>query len=199
MRSLDPLGLRLYVLTAMTSAALAEIENKKLSRPLAADDLFMRLTSLADADERDDPPSRRRRLSHSSSETGSSRTPPLTGTQHSRWLDTQELTYQGLVADGSRPVCSVEHLSHIIANSIADSESIAPWLTDYPDSEIGKGEAYGVLELQFRRWWDFRKSQWDNRGLGDSEEAPEAYVKAFRRLYGGSRPESCAVRNSIAR
>lgn len=173
------------MLTAMGSAALAEIENKKLSRPLAADDLFTRLTSLVDADKRDGPPSRGRRFSHSSSETGSSRTRLLTGTHHSRWLDTQELTYQGLVTDGSRPICSVEHISHLIATSSVDSESVPPWLTDYPDSELGKAEAYNVLGLQFHRWWDFRKSQWDNRGLGDSEEASEAYVKAFRRLYGG--------------
>ena len=33
------------------------------------------------------------------------------------------------------------------------------------------------------RWWSFRKSQWSNRGFGDSEEGLSAFLEASRRRY----------------
>lgn len=33
------------------------------------------------------------------------------------------------------------------------------------------------------RWWGFRKSQWSNRGFGDSEEGLSAFLEASRRRY----------------
>ncbi|KAI1112121.1 hypothetical protein F5Y14DRAFT_423219 [Nemania sp. NC0429] len=171
-------------LAGKVRAALDQIGNKKLSQPVAADDLFTRLTSLADADKRDGEPSRSRRLSDSSSDT-SWHTQLPTGTPHSRWLEKQEAMHRGLVADGCRPICSVEHISHCIATSTIDLECASPWVFVYPHSEDKMAWAYCVLWRQFDRWWEFRKSQWDNRGLGDSEEAPDAYVAAHRLQCGG--------------
>jgi hypothetical protein len=35
------------------------------------------------------------------------------------------------------------------------------------------------------RWWDFRKSQWDSRGLGNSEMGLSAFLEASKRKYEG--------------
>jgi hypothetical protein len=42
-----------------------------------------------------------------------------------------------------------------------------------------------IFSRQFARWWDFRKSQWDNRGIGDSEEGLSAFLEASTRRYKG--------------
>ncbi|KAI0449792.1 hypothetical protein F5B21DRAFT_493332 [Xylaria acuta] len=172
-------------LAGKVRAALAQIERKKLSRPLEVDELFTRLRSLADADEQDRSPSRNRSLSLSSVSSASTISTSPTGNEHGRWRNKQDLTHRELIADGGRPVCSVEHLSYLISTPTADPEAVAPWLSDYPDSERGKGDLYGVLAEQFRRWWAFRKSQWANRGLGDSEEGADAFIKAQKRIYEG--------------
>jgi len=54
---------------------------------------------------------------------------------------------------------------------------ILSWLSDDPDSEIGDGEMKTVFTRQFMRWCDLRKSQWDNRGIGDSEEGFSAFLE----------------------
>ncbi|KAF7507844.1 hypothetical protein GJ744_010008 [Endocarpon pusillum] len=34
--------------------------------------------------------------------------------------------------------------------------------------------------MQFKRWLDFHKSQWDNRGIEESEEGFSTFLKASR-------------------
>ena len=64
-------------------------------------------------------------------------------------------------------------------------KAVLSWLSDAPDSEVGAGEIKTVFSRQFTRWWNFRKSQWDNRELGDSEEGLSAFFEASRRRYEG--------------
>lgn len=59
------------------------------------------------------------------------------------------------------------------------------WLSDTPDSETRIGELKTVFSTQFMRW-DFRRSQWDRRGLGDSEAGLSAFLEASRRRYEGA-------------
>ena len=63
-------------------------------------------------------------------------------------------------------------------------KAVLPWLSDDPDSEIGAGEIKKLFSRQFTRWWGFRKSQWSNRGLGDTEEGISAFIEATRRQWG---------------
>lgn len=95
-------------------------------------------------------------------------------------------SYQGLTRDGGRPVCSIEELSHILSAPTEEYEAILPWLSDCPDSETGAGELKTVFSRQFMRWWEFRKSQWDNRGLGDSAAGFAAFLEASKRRWEGA-------------
>ncbi len=94
-------------------------------------------------------------------------------------------SHQELIKDGGRPACSIQELSHILAEPMVRYKAILPWLSDDPDSEIGDGEIKTVFSRQFMRWWDFRKSQWDNRGIGDGEEGFSVFLEASRRRYEG--------------
>ncbi|KAF2241358.1 hypothetical protein BU26DRAFT_440732, partial [Trematosphaeria pertusa] len=88
-----------------------------------------------------------------------------------------------LIKDGGRPACSTQKLSHILAEPTTRCTAILPWLSDDPDTETGTGEIKTVFSRQFTRWWNFRKSQWSNRGLDDSEEGFSAFLEANRRRY----------------
>ncbi|KAL9025911.1 MAG: hypothetical protein Q9196_005345, partial [Gyalolechia fulgens] len=94
--------------------------------------------------------------------------------------DLEASSYQLLNEDGGRPACSMQDLSHLLATPTASYGAVLPWLTDHPGSEIGDGETKTVFSRQFTRWWDFRKSQWDNRGIGGSEEGFSAFLQASR-------------------
>ncbi|KAL8750778.1 MAG: hypothetical protein Q9199_006849 [Rusavskia elegans] len=94
--------------------------------------------------------------------------------------DSEASCYQGLIEDGGRPVCSIQDISHLLASPTASYEAVLPWLSDHPDSEDGVGEIKTVFSRQFTRWWDFRKSQWHNRGISDSEEGFSAFLEASR-------------------
>lgn len=86
-----------------------------------------------------------------------------------------------LIQDGGRAVCSIEELSAIGAQH----EPFLPWLSDEPDSETGAAELKTIFSSQFKRWWNFRKSQWVSRGLADTEEGLLAFLKSSKRKYEG--------------
>lgn len=146
-----------------------------LRLPLKLDDLQTRLQHVASAqgDSLESIPPRQRSDSIAS-------TPPLIAVQ-----DLEKSSYQELIRDGGRPVCSIQELSHILAAPMARYQAVRSWLSDEPDTEIGAGEMKTVFSRQFMRWWDFRKSQWDSRGLGNSEEGLSAFLEASRRKYEG--------------
>lgn len=135
----------------------------------------MRLTNLAN--KQDSSPDFD--SSRSPSESTEGTPPPLTP------LDLEISSYHRLIEDGGRPVCSIQERSHILAEPMSRYKAILPWLSDEPDSEDGPGEMKTVFTRQFTRWWHFRKSQWSNRGLGDSEEGSSAFLEASRRRYDG--------------
>lgn len=94
-------------------------------------------------------------------------------------------SHQELIKDGGRPACSIQELSHILAEPMVRYKAILSWLSDDPDSEIGDGVIKTVFSRQFTRWWDFRKSQWDNRGIDNSEGGLSVFLEASRRRYKG--------------
>lgn len=47
------------------------------------------------------------------------------------------------------------------------------------------------------RWWDFRKSQWDSRGLGNSEEGLSVFLEVSRRKYEGISAKAMASVSSF--
>ena len=144
-----------------------------LRLPLELNELQTRLQQVASTqgDSLESKPSRQRSDSIAS-------TPPLTAVQ-----DLEESSYQELIRDGGRPACSIQELSDILAAPMARYQAVRSWLSDEPDTEIGAGEIKTVFSRQFMRWWNFRKSQWDSRGMGKSEEGPSAFVEATRRKY----------------
>lgn len=71
-------------------------------------------------------------------------------------------------------------------------EIVVPWLSDVPDSEEGIAELETVFTRQFARWWDFRKLQWDYRGLVDNEAGFSAFLDANRRKYEGAGSKAMA-------
>jgi hypothetical protein len=77
----------------------------------------------------------------------------------------------------------MEELSRILAAPTEGHEAILPWLSDDPDSETGAGELKTVFSRQFTQWWDFRKWQWESRGLGDSAAGLAAFIEASRRRW----------------
>ncbi|KAL8725457.1 MAG: hypothetical protein Q9166_007351 [cf. Caloplaca sp. 2 TL-2023] len=152
-------------------AAASHLET---SQPLNTNELFTRLTSVAheqDGSQSPDPG-----LLRPPAESFESRItpPPINPKDH------EAARYHELIKDGGRPVCSIQDLSHFRATPTASYEMILPWLSDHPDSEIGDGEVKTVFSRQFARWWDFRKWQLDNRGIGDSEEGFSAFLEAER-------------------
>lgn len=97
--------------------------------------------------------------------------------------DLEVASRQALIKAGGRPVCSIQELSDIRAAPMAGYEAVLSWLTNDPDSEDGAADLQTVFTRQFMRWWDFCKSQWDSRGLGDSEAGFSAFLDASRRRY----------------
>ncbi|OAP55668.1 hypothetical protein AYL99_09820 [Fonsecaea erecta] len=88
-----------------------------------------------------------------------------------------------LIQDGGRAVCSMKELAHIVQKPMERYEAVQSWLhVGWADRE---GEAELMLvkvwERQLGRWWEFRKSQWANRGLADSELGFSAYLESKKR------------------
>ncbi|KAI1121073.1 hypothetical protein F5Y10DRAFT_257118 [Nemania abortiva] len=172
-------------LAGKINAALARIESRTLSQPLEINELHARLANLADADadtNGDGFLSSYRRLSQSSDgdSDSSGRTRSATGNEP-RQL--QESAYRMLLEDGGRPICSLEHWSHLLTDPTPSYEAVLPWLTDNPDSKEGQRCLERIFTRQISRWCHFRKAQWDNRGIGDSDEGTEAYLEFCRRRY----------------
>lgn len=153
------------------------VSKAALLLPLGIDDLHTRLQNVASTQD-DGSPDLEPSQSRPDSIAG---TPPPIAVQ-----DLDVSSRQELARDGGRPVCSIEELCHILAAPMERYETILSWLSDSPDSETGAGELKTVFSRQFMRWWDFRKSQWDSRGLGDSEAGLSAFLEASRRRYEGS-------------
>ena len=107
-------------------------------------------------------------------------TPPLTAVHN-----LENSCREELIRDGGRPACSIEELSHILAAPMARYQTVWSWLSDEPDTEIGAADIKTVFSRQFMRWWDFRKWQWDSRGLGNSEGVLSAFLEASKRKYEG--------------
>lgn len=143
---------------------------------LDVDGLFTRLRNLTD--RQDDPPSL---LEPRSSPTESAEsTPPPTSFHMLEVLNREEL-----IKDGGRAACSTQELSDILVEPTTRSKAILPWLTDDSDPESRIGEIKTVFSRQLAQWWNFRKSQWSNRGLDDSEYGFSTYLEAHRRMYEG--------------
>ena len=146
------------------------------SQPSNAHELLTRLTSVAG--EQDG--SRKRTFSRPPVETFESREPtppPITA------AEAEGSSYRELIENGGRPVCSIEDLLYLLTNPTAGYDTLSPWLSDHADAKIGEGEIKTVFSRQFARWWDFRKSQWDNRGKSDGDEGFAAFLQACRSRY----------------
>ena len=65
--------------------------------------------------------------------------------------DLEKSSYQELIRDGDRPVCSIQELSHILAAPMARYQAVRSWLSDEPDTEIGAEEMKTVFSRQFMR------------------------------------------------
>ncbi|KAL8927684.1 MAG: hypothetical protein Q9172_001244 [Xanthocarpia lactea] len=141
--------------------------------PLRTDDLHARLQKVAS--RQDGSPD----LEPSQSRSESIASTPLPPTFH----DVEVACRKGLIEAGGRPVCSIQELSHILAAPTVGYETVLSWLSDDPDSETGTGDLKTVFTRQFWRWWEFRKSQWDSRGLGDSEAGFSAFLEATKRKH----------------
>ena len=142
------------------------------------DELLTRLTDAA-GEQDGSPDYELLRPPAESFESTESTPPPITT------MALEISSHHELIKNGGRPVCSIPELSHILAEPMARYKTILSWLSDQPGSEIGDGEIKTVFSRQFTRWWDFRKSQWDNRGIGDSEEGFSAFLEASRCRYEG--------------
>ena len=140
---------------------------------LNVDELLTRVTDLA---SKQDGSSNRAPSRSPDESTGS--TPPPTAVQ-----DFENASGDGLIEDGGRPACSPQELLHILAEPTTRYTAILPRLSDHADTEVGAGEMTTVFSRQFARWWNFRKSQWSNRGLGDDEDGFSAFLEATRRRY----------------
>ncbi len=112
--------------------------------------------------------------SPSPSESIASTLPPIT------FQEVELSCRQELIQPGGCPVCSVQELSQILATH-GRIRAVLSWLSDDPDSETGTGDLKTVFTRQFWRWWEFHKSQWDSRGLGDSEAVFSAFLEAEKR------------------
>ncbi|KAL8858965.1 MAG: hypothetical protein Q9178_004446 [Gyalolechia marmorata] len=141
--------------------------------PLRTDDLHARLQKVASRQDGspDLEPSRSR------SKSIASTLPPIDD------QDVEVSCRQELIQSGGRPVCSIQELFHISATPTVGYEAVLSWLSDDPDSEDGIGDLKPVFTRQFWRWWEFRKSQWDSRGLGDSEAGFSAFLEAEKRKH----------------
>jgi hypothetical protein len=98
----------------------------------------------------------------------------------------EQSAYLELIRDGARPACTTTELARLIDNPSANREAIRPWLHDYTNPDDEDGEIKTVFTRQFEHWWDFRKSQWNNRGDDANEAGFPAYLAASRRRYEGS-------------
>ncbi|KAM3514872.1 hypothetical protein MY11210_001477 [Beauveria gryllotalpidicola] len=134
------------------------------------DELHERLANLADQ-LHDSTAFEPRRLP-----TQSPKTPPVVPGR-----SFENACYHGLIEDGGRPVCSIQELHTIAAEPATRYRSIISWLTDEPDTVTGANEIRSVFSRQFRQWWFFRKSQWINRGLDETDEEVSAYIESYRR------------------
>ncbi|KAI4183685.1 MAG: hypothetical protein LQ346_006262 [Caloplaca aetnensis] len=157
--------------------ALSQLEHATASKPLKINELLARLTSVADEQDGSQSPDRGLLPSPAESFESTESTPPPTVMQPK---DLEVSSYHELMEDGGRPVCSIPHLSHLLTTPAASYEAVLPWLSDYLDAQIRQEEIKTVFSRQFTRWWDFRKSQWNNRGIGDNEEGFSAFLEASR-------------------
>ena len=141
--------------------------------PLELDKLQTRLQHVASTkgDSLESKPPRQRSDSVAS-------TPPLIIVQ-----DLEKSSRQELIRNGGRLACSIQKLSYILAAPMARYQAVRSWLSDEPDT--GAGEIKTLFSRQFMRWWNFRKSQWDSRELGNNEGGLSAFVEASRRKYEG--------------
>jgi hypothetical protein len=105
--------------------AAFQIDNATLN----VDDLFTHLMRVAgeqdgSADhELSRPPA-------GSFESGESTPPPIT------IMAVEISSHHELIRDGDRPACSVEELTHILAEPMTRYKTILSWLSDDPDSRL---------------------------------------------------------------
>ncbi|KAL8906415.1 MAG: hypothetical protein Q9207_002039 [Kuettlingeria erythrocarpa] len=157
--------------------ALSQLEHAAASKPFKIDELLARLTSVADKQDGSQSPDRGLLPSPAKSFESTESTPPPTVMQPK---DFEVSSYHELTEDGGRPVCSIPHISHLLTTPTASYEAVLPWLSDHLDAQVRQEEIKTVFSRQFTRWWDFRKSQWNNRGIGDSEEGFSTFLEASR-------------------
>jgi hypothetical protein len=72
----------------------------------------------------------------------------------------------------------MEDFAHLLATPEAGYEAILPWLTIHPEAPDGRGGIDSLYARQCDRLWVFRKSQWENRGVGKSEEGFPAFLES---------------------
>ena len=60
-------------------------------------------------------------------------------------------SYQKLIRDGGRSMCSIQKLSYILVALITRYQAVRSWLSDESDTEIGAGEIKTVFSRQFMR------------------------------------------------
>ncbi|PVI04545.1 hypothetical protein DM02DRAFT_167280 [Periconia macrospinosa] len=96
-------------------------------------------------------------------------------------------SYYELIRDGGRPVCSIDELSDILAAPKDRYRAVRPWLCDdRMDPETGIGGLHTIFSRQFEQWWEFRKSQWDGRGLDNTGAGLTAFIESCRRQHEGA-------------
>ncbi|PMB73540.1 hypothetical protein BM221_000963 [Beauveria bassiana] len=148
-----------------------KVERALLRIEHQVDELHERLANLADQPH-DSTTFEPRHL------TTESPSPPPLGVPRKSFEDA---CYDGLIEAGCRPVCSIQERNHISAEPATRYRPVISWLTDDADTATGADEIRSVFSRQFRQWWFFRKSQWINRGIDESEEELSVHVESYRR------------------
>ena len=158
----------------LNRASVLQITSVTTSQPLDSKQLCSRLEDVAG--EREGSRSTfSRPLAESSSLTEA--TPPVDA------ATAEASSYHELIKNGGRPVCSIEDLSKFLANPTEGYETLLPWVIDHPDFNNRDKDMKSVFSTQLRHWWDFRKSQWDNRGNNSCTEGFPAFLAACKSKY----------------
>ncbi|KAM7210956.1 hypothetical protein V8F06_013670 [Rhypophila decipiens] len=118
--------------------------------------------------------------------------PEPTTVMQARW-------YNQLVADGGRPLYSLDQLDKIASNPALHHSLLRPWASN-PDAP--QPDDWEVFSKQLESWWDFRRWQRDNRNWDGFDEAAELAVyleehKKYFKIKGSGRTEDAGFERTL--
>ncbi|KAG5975113.1 hypothetical protein E4U55_007854 [Claviceps digitariae] len=96
------------------------------------------------------------------------------------WQDLQ--TYNDLVNDGGRPLCSIDLLESVLRDPYRYDEMLKPYTgqrESFDASDLDDFDHYDAIPRQWHRWKNFRKWQLDNRGIDDKVQFEEDTFRAI--------------------